>query len=75
MANYKKLPTSPPDLSDVELRVSCSEMTVRVRVDREGVIIRAPAIVRKFDGQSIDRLVQWFRKIHNGSGNVDVDVL
>lgn len=71
----RKKKSSPPDLSDTELRVSCSEMTVRVSVDREGVIKEVPAIVCKFRGQNIERLVSWFRRIHRGSGKVEVDQL
>lgn len=45
-----------------EYYISCTKMTVCVQT-LNGVIIRAPAIVRKFKNQPLDNLVNWFNKI------------
>lgn len=42
------------------LYLSSSRMTVCVRVE-EGRIVKAPPIVRKFDGQSYMNLVEWMQ--------------
>ena len=44
------------------LWLSTPKMTVRVRTDRNGVIVDAAPVVRKFVGQSLGRLVGWLRK-------------
>ena len=41
--------------------VSCPRFTVAVAVDSQGLIRTGPPIVRKFAGQSLQRLVQWCR--------------
>lgn len=42
--------------------LSCSKMTVRVDV-RDGVIIDAAPVVRKFVGQPLENLTRWMWKL------------
>ena len=45
-----------------DLWLSSERMTICVSIDAAGIIVSAPAIVKRFKGQHIDRLRSWMSK-------------
>jgi hypothetical protein len=41
--------------------ISCARFTVEVETDTRGMITRAAPIVRKFQGQPLNNLLNWAR--------------